>query len=87
MSAKPRVAGAEPVEVELAARNHAWCACGLSRAQPMCDGSHGGCGLRPVVFRPEAARPAWLCMCKQTRTPPYCDGSHRSLPAPGSQAG
>lgn len=53
----------------------------------MCDGSHGGCGLRPVVFRPEAARPAWLCMCKQTRTPPYCDGSHRSLPAPGSQAG
>jgi CDGSH-type Zn-finger protein len=32
-----------------------WCACGRSKGQPFCDGSHKGTGLRPIKAEiPEA---------------------------------
>ncbi|MFV9616726.1 MAG: CDGSH iron-sulfur domain-containing protein, partial [Gammaproteobacteria bacterium] len=30
----------EPYEVELEAGSYWWCACGRSKTQPFCDGSH-----------------------------------------------
>ena len=56
-----------------------WCACGRSKNQPFCDGSHQGTGFSPVSFKPEQPGEAWLCMCKHTGTPPYCDGTHKRL--------
>lgn len=57
-----------------------WCACGRSKSQPFCDGSHKGTGLEPKkVDLLEKKTVAW-CACKHSRTPPFCDGSHRSLP-------
>jgi CDGSH-type Zn-finger protein len=57
-----------------------WCACGLSKNQPYCDGSHAGTGIEPVVVEiKEARRVAW-CGCKYTGRPPFCDGSHGELP-------
>jgi CDGSH iron-sulfur domain-containing protein 3 len=52
-----------------------WCACGRSREQPFCDGSHFSTTCVPVEFR--VARPSrvTLCVCKQTRSVPYCDQS------------
>tara|TARA_B100000965_G_scaffold217781_1_gene182305 strand:- start:232 stop:507 length:276 start_codon:yes stop_codon:yes gene_type:complete len=80
--AKAKIAGRAPKDMDLdEGRNYAWCSCGLSANQPMCDGAHGGCGLKPLVFKCEEAGTKWLCTCKQTRTPPYCDGTHSSLPA------
>ncbi len=53
-----------------------WCACGLSKSQPFCDGSHKGSGLSPrKVEITEKKTVAW-CTCKRTQTPPFCDGSH-----------
>lgn len=75
----PKVAQNGPYVVEEKPGKKAWCACGLSRKQPYCDGSHKGTGIQPkVVDIPAAQTVAW-CGCKQTKNPPYCDGSHSRL--------
>ena len=57
-----------------------WCACGHSKSQPFCDGSHKGTGLGPVKADiPVAKKVAW-CGCKHSKNGAFCDGSHKSLP-------
>jgi CDGSH-type Zn-finger protein len=62
-----------------AAREYWWCACGRSKSQPFCDGSHRGSGITPVPFTVAEAQEVWLCGCKGTGTKPFCDGSHNRL--------
>ena len=62
-----------------AGERFAWCACGLSKQQPVCDGSHKVTDLRPVVKVAEKDETIWLCGCKMSGTKPYCDGTHNSL--------
>lgn len=39
--AEPQVAGRAPIGVEVeAGKDYWWCACGMSKKQPFCDGSH-----------------------------------------------
>lgn len=77
---RPVVAATTPVAVELLeGRKIYWCACGRSRTQPFCDGSHSGTGLSPRPYVPPESRTYRLCCCKQTSTPPLCDGSHERL--------
>lgn len=63
----------------VAGRKYAWCACGRSASQPLCDGSHKGTGLNPLLFTAETSETVYLCGCKHTRQPPMCDGSHETL--------
>ena len=77
---------AEPVcaqkfsyKVELQAGDHYWCACGRSKSQPLCDGSHTGTGFEPLKFTLPAPQRVSLCGCKRTKNAPYCDGTHKSL--------
>jgi len=67
-----------PVEVE-AGETYYWCACGHSKNQPFCDGSHQGTGFEPVAFTAEKSETAYLCGCKRTANKPLCDGTHTSL--------
>ena len=67
-----------PVEVE-AGETYYWCACGHSKNQPFCDGSHQGTGFEPVAFTAEKSETAYLCGCKRTANKPFCDGTHSSL--------
>ncbi len=76
---KPVVSQKAPFTVTLEAGEYYWCACGRSRTQPMCDGSHQGTGLTPVNFTLAEPKMVYLCGCKQTNTPPFCDGTHKSL--------
>ncbi len=77
---KPVIAAKVPKGVELkAGEEYHWCACGRSKNQPFCDGSHRGTDFTPVAFKAEATEQAYLCMCKHTNNPPYCDGSHKKL--------
>lgn len=74
------VAQKTPYAVELlAGKTYYWCACGRSKNQPFCDGSHKGTGIEPVEFTAEKTATAHLCGCKQTQDAPFCDGSHQSL--------
>jgi CDGSH-type Zn-finger protein len=66
------------VDVE-AGRTYYWCACGLSRKQPFCDGSHKGSGLTPLAWTAEKDGKTWFCGCKHTARAPLCDGSHKLL--------
>ena len=80
MSDQPKIAGEQPVAVELEeGKRYAWCACGESSNQPFCDGSHAGTSMRPHVFTAEKSGQAYLCMCKRTGNKPLCDGTHSSL--------
>lgn len=65
-------------EVE-AGKKYAWCACGRSASQPLCDGSHKDCGIQPLVFTAEETKTVYLCGCKATKNQPFCDGSHSDL--------
>lgn len=62
-----------------AGREYWWCACGRSKSQPLCDGSHRGSGITPVQFKLDESKEVWLCGCKTTGTRPFCDGSHSRL--------
>ena len=79
--AKSVIAGRKPAGVQLeSGKSYYWCACGRSKNQPFCDGSHKGTGIEPRRFKADRDGEAFLCMCKQTGNPPYCDGTHASLP-------
>ena len=56
-----------------------WCACGKSKSQPFCDGSHAGSGFSPMKVTVDAARRVAWCGCKSSARKPYCDGSHSRL--------
>jgi CDGSH-type Zn-finger protein len=62
-----------------ASREYWWCACGRSKSQPLCDGSHRGTGVTPVAFTAAESKEVWLCGCKATGSKPFCDGSHNRL--------
>ena len=67
---------ATPVE---AGKTYYWCACGQSKNQPFCDGSHKGSGMTPLKYDADKAGKVWFCACKQTTHAPLCDGSHKQL--------
>lgn len=76
---KPIIADKKSKVMQMQAGKYFWCACGRSKKQPFCDGSHKDTGIHPVrVVLDEDKQVAW-CMCKQTKTPPFCDGTHRSI--------
>lgn len=69
-----------PIEVSLeAGRQYYWCACGRSKSQPFCDGSHKGTQFTPKAFSVEESKKAWLCTCKKSGNAPFCDGTHNKL--------
>ncbi len=76
---KPTVAQKSPYAVELAPGDYWWCACGQSKRQPFCDGSHKGSGIDPMKFTVTEAQRVWLCGCKRSAGKPFCDGSHSGL--------
>jgi CDGSH-type Zn-finger protein len=45
-----------PYALELAPGDYWWCACGHSKSQPFCDGSHKGGPFSPVKFTVAARR-------------------------------
>jgi CDGSH-type Zn-finger protein len=58
---------------------YSWCACGGSKTQPFCDGSHKGTGFSPVKIEIKEKKNVAWCGCKHSATKPFCDGSHKKL--------
>lgn len=77
---KPNIADTKPKGVQLnAEEEYYWCACGLSKNQPFCDGSHRTTSFTPKAFKVEETQEAYLCMCKRTGNSPFCDSSHTQI--------
>ncbi len=55
-----------PVQVE-AGRTYWWCACGRSRTQPFCDGSHKGSTFTPKAFKVDTRRARLLLRLQAQR--------------------
>lgn len=77
--ADPVCAQKAPYVVELEPGDHWWCACGQSKNQPFCDGSHKGTEFTPLKFTVTTAERQFLCGCKHTGNAPFCDGTHKTL--------
>jgi CDGSH iron-sulfur domain-containing protein 3 len=75
-----KVAQAAPYLIEVeAGKTYYWCACGQSKNQPFCDGSHKGTKFTPLAYTPDGAGRAAFCGCKRSNGRPMCDGSHKAL--------
>jgi CDGSH-type Zn-finger protein len=77
--ALPKIAKKAPAVLELEPGTYYWCACGQSKDQPFCDGSHAGTEFTPMELKIESKRKAALCQCKHTSNSPFCDGTHSKL--------
>ncbi|ARN74620.1 CDGSH iron-sulfur domain-containing protein [Oceanicoccus sagamiensis] len=76
---KPTRAADSPFMVNLEeGKTYYWCSCGLSKTQPLCDGSHKDSSFTPVKYDALKNKKQIMCGCKQTKKPPYCDGSHNT---------
>ena len=58
-------------------QRYRWCACGRSKTQPWCDGSHTGTGFAPVEFEAPVSGEFHMCGCKRSDNKPYCFGNCR----------
>lgn len=78
---EPAIPQKSPYVMDMKPGEYWWCACGFSKKQPFCDGSHQASGtgkqpLKVVVDQPKKI--AW-CGCKRSGTPPQCNGAHTQL--------
>ena len=78
---EPVIARYKPYYAELEeGKRYFWCACGRSKNQPWCDGSHKGTGIAPLPYQARAdGEEVLFCGCKHTSGAPFCDGSHNNL--------
>ena len=78
--AEPQIAQKSPFAVEVdAGKAYWWCACGRSKRQPFCDGSHKGSEFNPIEYKAESSKTVYFCGCKHSAAKPLCDGTHARL--------
>ncbi len=76
----PEIGGRAPIPIEVEAGIvYWWCACGRSKNQPFCDGSHKVTSFTPIEYRAEKSAKVLFCACKRSGKKPLCDGSHKKL--------
>ena len=77
---EPEIARKSPIPIDVeTGKTYFWCACGRSKSQPFCDGSHKGGDFAPVKWTALEGKRMFFCACKRTKGQPLCDGSHKSL--------
>ncbi len=80
MSDSPEIAGRAPLPIEVeVGKSYWWCACGRSKSQPFCDGSHQGSSFSPAEYKATEATKAFFCACKHSAKKPLCDGTHKRV--------
>jgi CDGSH-type Zn-finger protein len=77
---EPVIAQKSPFVQQVKPGAYWWCACGKSKGQPFCDGSHKGTGIIPKKVEIAEARTVAWCGCKHSKSGAFCDGTHSKLP-------
>ena len=76
----PTIAQKSPYAVDVeAGKSYDWCACGQSKNQPFCDGSHKGSSFTPVKWDATESKTVYFCGCKHSGKGALCDGTHNKL--------
>ncbi len=84
----PAIAQRKPCLVQVeGGKTYFWCACGLSKKQPFCDGSHKITEFEPLKWVADETGEKLFCACKRTAEKPFCDGSHNRLSDTYEEAG
>jgi len=77
---KPVIADNKPISVRLKkGQEYYFCACGRSKNQPFCDGSHKGTLISPIYMIADKDGKVSFCTCKHSKNMPFCDGSHNQI--------
>jgi CDGSH-type Zn-finger protein len=83
LSNTPRIAALAPARVPVEeGKAYFWCACGHTKTEPWCDGSHKALStIRPVKWTAPKTGTASICACRHTRREGrvLCDGGHVHL--------
>ena len=86
LSNTPRIAKLEPARVTVEeGKAYFWCACGHTKTEPWCDGSHKAVStIRPVKWVAPKSGVANVCACRHTKREGrvLCDGGHVHLAKP-----
>lgn len=78
--AEPTIAQKGPYMIQVeAGKDYWWCACGRSKNQPFCDGSHKGSEFSPFQWKASESNAVYFCGCKHGAKRPLCDGTHSTL--------
>ena len=76
----PTIAQKSPYAVDVeAGKSYYWCACGQSKNQPFCDGSHKGSSFTPVKWDATESKTVYFCGCKHSGKGALCEGKHNKL--------
>jgi CDGSH-type Zn-finger protein len=75
----PVICQKSPFVQNLPPGTYFWCACGRSKGQPFCDGSHKGTEFTPKKVELTAAKTVAWCGCKHSGNGAFCDGTHARL--------
>jgi CDGSH-type Zn-finger protein len=78
---QPTIAQKAPFAVAVeAGKDYWWCACGQSKNQPFCDGSHKAAGVFTLIkYNATESKTVYFCGCKHSSSKPLCDGTHKTL--------
>lgn len=77
--AEPIIAQKFPYVLPMKPGTYWWCACGGSKSQPFCDGSHKGTEFSPKKVEITAEGKVAWCGCKHSQNGAFCDGSHKRV--------
>ena len=81
MNMMPEIGGRKPLPINVeAGKSYWWCACGRSKSQPFCYGSHKGSEFSPIQYDATESKTVFFCGCKHSGSKPFCDGTHSRLP-------
>lgn len=85
---KGRIYDKKPFKMAVeAGKVYAWCSCGYSKSQPLCDGTHKRLDgnefvktkpkFRPIRYTATESKEVYFCNCKQSGNRPFCDSTHK----------